>query len=170
MTIRTQTPEPESKWWLVPVVLMAVMLAGLGVLITIATNDPSFAVEHDYYRKALTWDRHQAQAARNQALGWRLNVDLSTSTTEGSNQIDVVARIIDDEAEIRGATVELEAFHNARAGEIQRVRLAEEPGGTYRTRLPLHRLGLWEFRFLVRHEGLEFTETVRRDVAMGGGK
>ena len=37
-------------------------------LLVRATGDPSFAVESDYYAKAVAWDAHQAQAARGDAI------------------------------------------------------------------------------------------------------
>ena len=46
------------------------MLIGLGTMATIATRDPGFALERDYYQKAVNYDRVIAQRGENARLGW----------------------------------------------------------------------------------------------------
>ena len=48
--------------------IVALLVGGAGAnvgLMLVATSDASFAVEPDYYQKALAWDETMAQAARN---------------------------------------------------------------------------------------------------------
>ena len=70
------------KGWLWPVLVVGLLLVSVTanlVILFVATNDPSFAVEKDYYTKAVNWDEKRAQDARNLALGW--NVDLAAVPT-----------------------------------------------------------------------------------------
>ena len=53
-----------KRGWGWPVFLVGLLVAGVGVnlvLLVAATGDPSFAVERDYYRKGMEWDRTLAQ-------------------------------------------------------------------------------------------------------------
>ena len=43
------------------------MVASL-VVVFVATSDPSYAVEEDYYQKAVNWEAEQAQQERNRQL------------------------------------------------------------------------------------------------------
>ncbi len=152
-------------WSLVPVLLIACMLVGLGSLAYVATDDPSFAVEKDYYKKAVAWDQAAAQAAENARLGWKVEL----ATEPHGKELRVVARVKDAQgAPIRGATVALEAFANARASRVVSTRLEVGDDASYRGGLDLIQAGLWEFRFSVEARGQRFTETVRQEVRRGG--
>ncbi len=69
---------------------------------------------------------------------------------------------------IHGASVEVSAFHNARASEIVRGRLVERQPGTYAQQLPLQRVGLWELRFVAQRRGVRFTHVARVDLTSNG--
>jgi hypothetical protein len=43
-----------------------------GWLAYAAVSDPGFTPEKDYYKKALNWDEHSLQLAKNRALGWKV--------------------------------------------------------------------------------------------------
>ena len=53
-----------TKGWYWPVVIVSLLVGGaaanIGFMI-VANRDPTFAVEPDYYRKAVDWDRTMAQ-------------------------------------------------------------------------------------------------------------
>ena len=156
---------PRTKGWYWPYLLGG--LLGLVVVINlvfvyIATNDPSFAVEKDYYRKALAWDRTMAQQGANEALGWRL--DLAVAPALGSAAVLAVTLVDRDGAPIDSASVSVEAFHTARAAGILAGTLAETPEHRYETTLPMRRPGLWEFRFRVTRGSDVFTRVLRQDV------
>ena len=44
-------------------------------MVYVATSDGSFAVEPDYYQKALHWDDARSAAAENAGLGWTVELD-----------------------------------------------------------------------------------------------
>jgi hypothetical protein len=149
-------------WAMVPVVLLSLGVGGVVLLGSIASNDPGFALERDYYRRAVQWDRTQAERAENERLGYRVAVETRSAADGG---VDVVARVLDAAgAAIRGAEVEVEAFANARAAARLSLRLREAEDGTYRASLGRARPGLWELRFTVVRSSARFTEVVRVDV------
>jgi nitrogen fixation protein FixH len=157
-----------KKGWYWPLLIVALLfVGGVGpnlLLFVVANSDPSFSVEPDYYQKSLRWDERLAQERRNSELGWTLGLDLRP---EESPQLGVrlTAMLFDRTgAPLDGASVELEAFHNARASEIVKASLRGSGEGTYLANLPAGRAGLWEFRFVVRLGNDVFTRTVMEDV------
>lgn len=151
-------------WRLFPVGLIVSSVGGLGFMAYLAVHDPNFAVEKDYYKKAVAWDETQAQARENARLGW--NVDLALEAK--GDHVELVAHVKDARGlPVPDARVEVEAFPNAHAGHIVNATLAPERDAQ-RGSLPFVQAGLWELRFTVRSRGERFTQVIRRDVARGG--
>lgn len=164
-----QTVRRFSWWALVPVGLLLCMLGGLISMAVIASSDPSFAVEPDYYHKAVHWDDHQAQQAANARLGWKLNLDVQPASANAGN-----TRLEVDLADARGAPLtraelQIEAFHNARAAQPFGGTMVETRPGVYSLTLPMRRAGVWEVRLTARHRGERFTDVVRLNLAPEGG-
>jgi nitrogen fixation protein FixH len=164
VTAATPVTEPRSRglfWALVPVGLLVASVVGVGSMAVIATRDPGFSLERDYYSRAVHWDREQDQRQENQRLGYQL-------TLESSDPAALIVRLHDRNGEeLRGASVHAEAFANARAANVRQLAFTEGADGTYRARLDAPRPGLWEFRFRVDNAALHFTEVVRVDVSAG---
>lgn len=159
-----------KKGWYWPILIVGLLIGGgVGpnlILLAFATGDPSFSVEPDYYRKGLRWDDHLAQQRRNAALGWTLGVELGPETPTG--WVTLTARLSDRAGTaVDGATVELEAFPNARASDVVKVALERVGEGAYLAQFPAIRRGLWEFRFVIRRGDDVFTRTVQEDVWAG---
>ena len=151
-------------WSLVPVGLIVAMLGGLGTMTYLATDDPSFAVEKDYYKKAVAWDDTRAQAEANARLGWKIEL----ATQPHGADLQVVAKVTDAQGvPIRGASVDLEAFANARASRVHTTTLVPAADASYRGDVALTQPGLWEFRFKVESGGQRFTGVVRQEVKKG---
>jgi len=71
-----------KKGWYWPFFLVGLQASGVGAnlyFMSRAISDPSFAVEPDYYAKAIAWDAHQAQARDNAELGWELKLDVAAA-------------------------------------------------------------------------------------------
>lgn len=156
-----------SKGWYWPWLLGGLMTLVLGInlaFVYVATTDPSFAVEENYYRKALDWDRKRDQDRINAELGWTIDLAVTPATADGGRRL--LARLLDERGvPVEGASVHVEAFHNARAAYVLEADLrpvAQGPG--YSASLPLRRPGLWEFRFDVRRGGQRFTYTTVEDL------
>ena len=155
----TQSP----KFWIfLPVVLLLSSL-GMGVTtILLATHDPAFAVEEDYYEKSQHVDEQLAERAQTRALGWKLRT-LSRAYERGSASTRVAFRVIGpDDAAVTGLSGKIEAFHNARAASVHEATLQAAPqeAGVYFVDLPIDRPGWWIWRYeLVRGDELARGET-----------
>lgn len=150
-----------KKGWIWPVLVVGLLVFGVGtnlVLLAVASGDPSFAVERDYYRKGMEWDRTLLQEQENARLGWTLGCEVHQG---------VVSVTLRDRGEIplTGASLSLEAFHNARAAQIVTAVLGDAGSGAYRAQAPIVRPGLWELRFRAVRGADVFTQTVTYEVA-----
>lgn len=169
MSTEVEMPAPERAkrglfWAMVPVVLIVSSTVGISTIASIAIHDPGFALEKDYYDRAVHWDRQQAQWSENSRLGYRLTLELAG--TDGGTE--VAAHVVDRAGvPVRGAHVKVEAFANARASARHTLALAEQPDGSYAGRLAHPRPGLWEFRFTLEQGSDRFTAVERADVPAG---
>lgn len=159
---------PSRVLW--PVVIAgALVVHVVASLITVwvATSDPSYAVEDDYYRKAVAWDERRAQERHNAELGWRLDVDVTPAPSSGTEPTLSVRLSDPAGGPLDGASISLEAFHNARADEILRADLAPRGDGEYASGVAMRRPGVWELRFTVDRGGEHFTHTEMRYLTLG---
>ena len=142
-------------------ILAATVVVNLWVM-HLARSDPSFAVETDYYARAVHWDDELEQRRRNEALGWQL----APSLARGDGDSTLLRVRLADAAgrPLGGAAVAVEAFAVARSARIERATLAVAPGdepGAYDGRLRMAQPGLWELRVVATRGGERFT-AVRR--------
>jgi hypothetical protein len=152
-------------WPFVPAALLLIMLAGLGLMAAIAVDDPGFALERDYYQKAVSYDAEIAQRAENQRLGWSAELTATAATPRTSSTLALMLR--DAAGPLAGARVRVEALRNASAARVLSGALTEAAPGQYQVSLPLYSGGLWEFRLVVEREGQRFTSVQRLDVRDG---
>lgn len=157
----------RRRGWYWPLAIVGLLAGSAGAnlaLVVIAARDASFAVEKDYYRKALAWDDAMAQERRNEALGWSVAVDLAR-LPDRSAEVRLTARVSDGTgAPLAGARVTVEALHNARASHVFAAALTPGSPGRYAATMPLARPGLWEVRVRVERGGDVFTRVVTRDL------
>lgn len=155
-----------KKGWYWPFLLVGLLASGVGVnlyFMSCAISDPSFAVEPDYYAKAIAWDAHQAQARDNAELGWTLQLAVAPADP-GTGRARVVASLLDrDGLPVPGLTVGLEAFHNARASQVVRSELVETAEHAYEADVAVSRPGFWEFRVAATRGTEVFTAIVDQD-------
>jgi nitrogen fixation protein FixH len=155
-----------AKGWYWPAIIVALLVGSAGANIAfmiVANRDASFAVEPDYYRKAVEWDRTMAQEARNAELGWTVSARLEPADAGRARLVTLVRDRAG--APLTGAGVLVEAFPSVRAREIASVAL--EPtgdAGVYAGRLPSARPGLWELRVRVTRGEEVFTRTLSQDL------
>jgi nitrogen fixation protein FixH len=151
----------RGTWWPIgiSVVLGATVAANIWVA-KIANDDPSFAIEQDYYQKAISWDSTLAQADRNTQLGWRLTPELGPIGANG--RVRVSAKLTDSTgAPISAATVRVSALQVARANQVHEATLAAVGGGEYDAQIDARLPGQWELRFDVRAGSAHFTDVAR---------
>lgn len=154
----------DRRWAYVPAGLLIAMLGGLLLMARIASDDPGFAVERDYYRKAVGWDAEQAQLAENQRLGWTMTAE---ALPRAGGRAVVRVGLRDGQGRpVTGARVTFEAFHNARAGDL-RSGEARAVGQDYELDLGAVRPGLWELRLTAQAGTDRYTAVVRREIRGG---
>lgn len=130
----------------------------VGITVYAAATDKSFAVEPDYYRKAVGWDRAATQARRSAALGWRASIEIGP--VAGSVR-PAVLRLRDREGRpIAGAAVELTAFASLDAARRVGRDMPETEPGVYAAAIPIAAGGVWECRVTARRNGEVFTATL----------
>jgi hypothetical protein len=157
---------PRLRW---PALIIGALVIHVVVslaTVVIATSNPSYAVEEDYYRKALAWDSRRAQERHNLELGWQLDFEVTPAPAAGINP-QLVVRLADANGQpLDGARVAVAAFHNARADQIVRAELTATGGGAYACPLAMSRPGRWELRFDVDRGGEHFTRSVTRHLRL----
>ena len=159
-----------SLWpWIIAGALALHVVASL-VVVFVATSNPSYAVEEDYYQKALHWDDKRAQDRTNEELGWILNLTVRPAAMPGEEPTLEVHLADAGSEPIDGAVVAVETFHNARADDILRASLDAVGEGVYRTTLPMRHNGRWELRFTVDRGREHFTHTETRHLYVERGR
>ena len=151
----------RGTWWPIGITgVLAVTVAANIWVAKIASEDPSFAIEQDYYQKAIAWDSTLAQANRNTQLGWRLTPELGPIGSNG--RLRVSARLTDAAgAPISAATVRVSALQIARASQVHEATLAALGAGEYDAQIDARLPGQWELRFDVRAGSAHFTDVAR---------
>ena len=151
-----------NRWALFPIGLLGVLVSVQAILFSLSQNDPTFAVEPEYYQKAVNWNEHTAQRAVNQRLGWQASASV---VTEGETPTLRVALKDDQGLPVTSAALGITAFPNARAAEMQTLSPRETQPGVYEAPVRLVLRGEWEIRLTARRGADTFTQTRRPTVA-----
>jgi nitrogen fixation protein FixH len=138
-------------------VLLGVNFVVVGVTLYFALSDSSFAVEPDYYRKALAWDQSARQLEASARLGWKADIRADRSAVQ-VNLSDATG------APLVGAQVEITCFAHTRAADRSLLALAETQPGLYTAPATLPRPGRWQFRLTARRGDDTFLTTTDLDV------
>lgn len=146
-----QQPQPAARrrawvWPALVIGLLAMQVGISGTMIAIATSDRSFAVEPNYYQKALHWDAQRAEQRASDALGWTLGLEIADNA-DAQGLRDVRCTLSDKQGlAVRGAALRVEAFARSRGADRRFARLAQQPDGSYAAPMNIDRAGTWEFR------------------------
>ncbi len=116
------------------------------VAITVTASDTSHAVVSGYDQEALRWDQTVAQQQASDALGWSAELKIDGSSDVPGDRKLVVVIIDASGAPLAGATVEVLAFHKARAARGQQLELKEIAPGIYSARLKVQHQGNWKIK------------------------
>jgi nitrogen fixation protein FixH len=165
MTATAAVSSPRSRLarfgWPVAIAVVLVASAAFNfALMFVASRDPAFAIEPDYYAKGVQWDSAMAQERHNQTLGWTATARIALGTAAEAGVLEVTLRTAEGEP-VTGAAVSAEAMHNARAAQRHHAALAEREPGTYQGPLAAQRPGEWEVRLVAEREGRRFTTRAR---------
>jgi nitrogen fixation protein FixH len=151
-----------ARWWPAALVaVLAVTVVANVALLWKANSDPSFAVEPDYYQRAVHWDSTIAQRQRSDALHWRAAARLAPPD-DGEATIFVTLTTRDG-APVDSADVRAEASHNARGADVYQVRLLASGPGLYAARIPSRAQGLWRVDLTATRGPDRFAERLTLD-------
>ncbi len=147
-----------------PIGIVAILAATVGgniAVIVLTKDDPSFAVEPDYYRKAVAWDSTQARIAQSDALVWTVSATVSDNVA-GARVLTL--NLLDQTgAAVHNAQLTGTLLHVARANDVQSVVFAETSSGQYAATVPMARRGMWELRLAAVRNAEQFQQTMRID-------
>jgi nitrogen fixation protein FixH len=150
-----------------PIGIAAILLATVAsniAVILITKDDPSFAVEPDYYRKAVEWDSTAARRARSDALSWQVAARVAPATG-GATRLTL--QLTDASgAVVHGAALAGSLLHIARAADVQAVTFAQAPSGAYEATVPMTRDGVWELRLTADRGDEHFVHTLRVETGL----
>ncbi len=147
-------------WPVVIVSALAIHVVASLIVVFIATSDPSYAVEEDYYQKAINWDEKRAQDRTNEDLDWAFEYSVTPPEKPGEQaQVEITLKD-QDGLPLEGAAVSVETFFNSLSGDILRAQFpATDATGQSNITLPMSHNGRWEVRFTVEREGETFTHS-----------
>ena len=155
--------------WIIAGALALHVVASL-VVVFVAASNPSYAVEEDYYQKALHWNDKRAQDRTNEELGWVLDLEVHPAATPGGEPTLEVRLTDAGGAPVDGAVVAVETFHNAHADDILHASLEASGEGVYRAILPMRHNGRWELRFTADRGQDHFTHAETRHLFVERGR
>ena len=160
------------NWAWVPVALLGSLATGLALMISIAVNDPGFAVEPGYYQHALNWDAHRAEVARSAALGWSARWELTARTSaRAATPASVRVRVSLSDANgvpLDADEVRVSAFANARAADVQTLTFRQESPGVFGADLSVARPGVWHLECLALRAADRFVQRVSLEFTRDG--
>ncbi len=130
-----------QRW---PAAIVAVLVAQMGFgiwMARLANSDPHFAVESNYYNKAVNWDATMAQARTDRALGWKAATTLTRTSGRGAalrvTLVDSLGGVL------QADSVQVEALAIAHASQPDSLALRPDGVG-YTAPIVDAGAGLWE--------------------------
>ncbi|MEP6834903.1 MAG: FixH family protein [Gemmatimonas sp.] len=137
--------KPGTLWIAGICSILGVTVVGNIVVMAIANDDPSFAIETDYYKKAVDFDSTLRLERGSVALGWTAAATVVQDSTAPIAQL-VVSISGKDQRPVVGLLVDVDALFNARANDVVHARLTEQTPGVYTAPLAVAHSGQWEVR------------------------
>ncbi len=131
------------RWPLIVTGILLTSFAVCTVTVIASLSDRSYAVESDYYERAVRWDESARERDASALLGWTSAASITTGGSDGELNL-----VLHDQGgvPITGATVEAEVFHHARRGEALLLTLGERAPGRYAADLSSAPAGVWRVR------------------------
>ena len=137
-------PARKARVWVWPAAVVALLVfqvAVCGTVIFFSNSDPAFAVEPNYYRKAVAWDEHAARQRASKALGWTAALVVSTvADVRGEREVMLLLRD-QDGAPLNTARASAECFHRARGRDRIELQFEETGEGRYVAKTQLRLAG-----------------------------
>jgi nitrogen fixation protein FixH len=156
--------KPGMQWPIgVAVVLGATVIANV-VVMRIANSDKAFAIEPDYYKRAVAFDSTLATERRSDALKWSASAQF-LAQTEATQRTLAVTLTDAQGVSVQGAIVTVTTLANARANAVLSARLQESSPGRYQGSLSATFPGQWEVRIDAVRGAQHFVTTTRTELS-----
>ena len=150
----------KDRIWPAAITLVLLGNVALGItLMRVASADPHFAVEPDYYRRAVGWDTTQAQVRRSTELGWRVHPTLAP--VSGDSTPLIILLTDRDGAPLDAATIDVVARPIAHANRSVTSTPTPQGDGRYTTTMAIDQPGLWEVVVTVDRAGERLVAPLR---------
>jgi nitrogen fixation protein FixH len=148
-----------------PIAIAALLGTCVGAnlwLLNVASSDPAFAVERDYYQRAVNFERELAGWRDLEESGWRILPAIDSVRSNSSILVSLTLQR--RQYPVDGASVQLRAAHvaYARTPIVTAMRPAGE--GRYQVWLRGLRRGLWDLTFEVSLDTLRFSTSERFEI------
>ncbi len=150
-----------NRW---PLAITAVLVGQVvfGIWMShVANDDPHFAVEPNYYAKAINWDATMAQSRADKALGWK---SAATLTRAAGNSATLHVTLRDSTgAPVHADSVTVTALAIAHSLKVNALSLTPDATG-YAAPVPVAGTGLWEVEVRAVRGTDVFTSTLRTEL------
>jgi len=151
----------QGSGWPIGIVSILVLFVVANLIVMrLANDDPAFAIEPDYYNKAVAFDSTMAVERRSAALAW----SASARIAHGDSGPMVMVTLADARHQpIAGASVTINARFNARANDVLAATLREGAPGQYVAPLAVRHAGQWEVRINAVRGAEHFVASTRTE-------
>lgn len=150
-----------NRWPLaITTVLVGQVVFGIWMA-RVANSDPHFAVEPNYYAKAINWDATMAQSRADKALGWKSAVHITR--TDGAGAVLRLTLKDSTGAFVHADSVTVHALAIAHSLRVNALTLTPDAAG-YTVSLPMAGTGLWEVDVRAVRGADVFTSTLRTEL------
>ena len=158
--------------------LLSIPVTVVTIAIVVMSGDKGFAVEPNYYQKAVSWDAEMAQRRANLDLGWSVRWTATAAGSPAGPDLRAVrpgtvldAALVDRQGDpVAGAAVTVVLFHNGESGRRVEQALKPDATGSYRGGVAMERDGLWELRLTATRGPVVFTDRQRLDMRQGASR
>lgn len=133
----------STAWPLFVAGILLVSVSVCTVTVIASLSDKSYAVESDYYERAVRWDETAREREASEELGWTSEASVLVGTNSGEVRLTLLDA---NGAAVTDASVRVEAFHHARRGDAVRTLLHGGEGGVYTAPMEVAKEGLWQVR------------------------
>ena len=149
--------------WPTAIVAVLVVQMAFGVwMARVARDDPNFAIEPDYYARAVNWDATMAQSRRDKALGWTAEARLKRANG-GTATLSVRLTDSTGVAITNTDSVTVEVLAVAHASQIDRLTLVRRDT-SYQATVPMATAGLWDVHVRAYRGATLFTAKLRTEL------
>jgi nitrogen fixation protein FixH len=151
-------------WPAVVIVVLGLTVGGNIWVAVIANADPSFAIEENYYQRAVGFDAERAREQRSDRLGWALELTAGPTSDVGTPLTAVLRDSTG--AVVADANVRVQLRQVARSQTTTPATLVFGGAG-YSALVPMFVEGLWDVEVEARRGPARFTAQRRVDLTRG---